>query len=390
MSLVIAHAIFVQVITYALRPTLSYAMLDAGNAAALLGLLAAGFAFPALLFALPAGHWVDRAGERPALVLSSILMIVAAVIATLAGGSFWLLMASTIFLGLGQLLAGVGEQTLIAKIRGSKRADSRFGFYTFAVSLGQTLGPLLLALPGGTQSTPPLQLVFLSCVGLGVLMLALSSIMKSSARVVGAKPVRMLTTARSLMTTPGVPRALVAGAVVLSSIDLFLAYVPALGQDHGLTAVAVGLMLSMRSLFSMISRVFLGTLIRLVGRRRLLVWTISLSAVALGCMAFPLPGGWLLVLSAIYGFNVGTCQPITMAWVSGLAVRESRGLALSLRLAANRLGQTIIPATLGVFAAATGAAGVLVAVAVVLLGAAWSANAITDAERPDDAPIELA
>jgi len=388
--LVLGHAVFVQMITYGMRPTLSYAVLDAGGAAALLGIVAASFAFPALLLALPFGYWVDRVGERSALVLGAALLIVAALVAAFAGGSIWLIIFATVLLGLGQVLSAIGEQAMIANTRGTGNSDSRFGFYAFAISLGQTVGPLLLTLPGGTVATPPLMLIFLCCAGLGVPTLLLSALLRSSPRLPTSSPVGMLTTAKTLIRTPGVVRALLAGSIVMASMDLFLAYVPALGHDRGLSAAVVGAMLAVRSMFSMISRLFLGVMIHWIGRRPVLVWTVAISAVALGCIALPLPAGWLIALAAAYGFAIGTCQPITMAWVSELSPSQSRGLAMSLRLAANRMGQTVLPATLGAFAAATGAAGVLVAVAAVLVMAAWSGAAVPNSSAYDEPPVETA
>ena len=260
--LVLSHAVIMQTITYGMRPTLSYAVLDAGGAAALLGILAASFAFPALLLALPFGSWVDRVGERSALVLSSLVLIVAALVAALATGSIWLLIVATVLLGIGQVLSAIGQQAMIANARGSGNSDSRFGFYSFAVALGQTIGPLLLTLPGGTVATPPLTLIFLSCAGLGLPMLVLSLLMQSSPRLVVSSPAGMLSTARALVRTPGVVKALLASSIVLASTDLFLVYIPALGHDRGLSAAIVGAMLAVRSVFSMISRLSLGWMVR--------------------------------------------------------------------------------------------------------------------------------
>ena len=167
---------------------------------------------------------------------------------------------------------------------------------------------------------------------------------------------------------PGIPQAMIASAIVLASVDLFLAYVPALGHERGFTAELVSLMLAVRSLMSMFSRLFLTQLIRITGRRMLLVGTVTISALALGCMVLPLSGIWFLVISAVYGFAIGTCQPITMAWVSELAPPWSRGLAMSLRVASNRVGQTVLPAVFGTFAVAASAGGVLAVTGVALLG----------------------
>jgi MFS family permease len=385
--LVLGHAVLIQAITYALRPALSYAVLDAGGAPALLGIVSAAFAVPALLLALPAGHAVDRIGERPSLLFGSIAVIAAAVCAALAGSAIWLIFLATVLLGIGHLLSVIGEQALLANNPGVGSADSLFGLYAFAAALGQTLGPLLLTLPGGTRSTPPLTLVFLVCAGIAAAMLIVSSLMRSSPRMRADSPARMLRTAGVLLRTPGLTKALLASAIVLASVDLFLAYIPALGHERGLTAVIVGAMLAMRSASSMISRFFLGPMVLWLGRRGLLVWSIAFSAIALAAMALPVPAGWLIALSALYGFAVGTCQPITMSWISELSPPGSRGLAMSLRLASNRLGQTVVPALLGAFAAATGAAGVLVITGAALAAAVWPGSAVRGTEPRTDPPI---
>lgn len=384
--LVLFHAVLIQIITFAMRPTLSYAVLDAGGSAASLGVIVAAFAVPALLLALPVGRAIDRLGERPALLLGSLALIAATLIAALAGQSFWVLLAATVLLGVGHLMSVIGEQAIVANTTSRGNFDSRFGYYAFAAALGQTVGPLLLALPGGSASTPPVGLIFIVCAGFSAVVLGVSLFVRSSPRQLVESHPSMLSTAGTLLRTPGLPRALLASSIVLSSVDLFLAYIPALGQDRRLTAIVVSAMLVTRSMFSMVSRLFLGPMVRLLGRRVLMVWTIAASAVALGCLAIPVPAIWLIALSAIYGFTIGTCQPITMSWISELAQPGNRGVAMSLRLASNRMGQTLLPALLGSFAAATGAAGVLVAVGVVLVGAAWSSAAVGNVSAADDRP----
>jgi MFS family permease len=383
--MVLTHSALVQLLTFAVRPNLSYAVLDGGGSAALLGVIAAAFAVPALLMALPAGHAVDRIGERPALLLGAVAIIASCVIAAFAGDSFILLVLATVILGCGHLMSVVGDQAMMANAPGNRGLDSRFGLYAFAASIGQTIGPLLLVLPGGTRETPPVQLIFLVCAGIAIVMLALSAFMSSTARNSVGEQVGMRKTAVALLRMPGIPQAMIASAIVLASVDLFLAYVPALGHDRGFTAEIVSLMLVARSLMSMFSRLFLTQLIRVAGRRMLLVGTVTISAIALACMVLPLSAVWFIVISAIYGFAIGTCQPITMAWVSELAPPGSRGLAMSLRVASNRVGQTILPAVFGTFAVAAGAGGVLAVTGVALLGAAWSGLSVGK-RRPDADP----
>lgn len=386
---ILAHAVVVQFITFAMRPTLSYAVLDVGGSPALLGVVVAAFAVPALLLAMPSGHIIDRIGERPALLVGAVTLIGATVIATLAINSVALLLLATMLLGVGHLLSVIGEQSIVANTTTRGQYDSRFGHFTFASSVGQTAGPLLLALPGGTIATPPLDVIFIVCGAFSIVLLGVSVVVRSSPRVCVESRPRMFSAALTLLRIRGLPRALLAGSIVLASVDLFLTYLPALGQDRKIAAVLISVMLVARSMFSMFSRLFLGPMVRIFGRKRLMVWTITISAVMLISFAFPLPAAVLIVLSAVYGFMIGTCQPITMSWISELATPGTRGLAMSLRLASNRLGQTVLPSLLGTVAAATGAAGVLGATGIVLFGAAWSSAAVGEAGDGGDATDAL-
>jgi MFS family permease len=384
LAIILTHAALVQMLTFAVRPNLSYAVLDSSGSAALVGVIAAVFAVPGLLMALPAGHTVDRLGERPALILGAFALVISCLLAAFAGDSFAMFVLATVALGIGHLLSVLGDQTLIANIPENGNQDHRFGLYTFAAAVGQTLGPLMLLMPGGTDALPPIALLFYIGAGLGLGMLALSFWMTSSVRPDTMQRTSLGRTAVEMLRIPGMPPALATSAIVLASIDLFLAFAPALGHERGISTETVSIMLVVRSLMSMFSRLFLGQLIRLVGRRILLASTIAISAATLICMVLPLSPIWYVVISAVYGFAVGTCQPITMAWVSEITPHGSRGLAMSLRVVSNRAGQVVLPALLGTLAVSTGAGGVLALSGVALAGASWTALSVARNHPPDD------
>lgn len=147
-----------------------------------------------------------------------------------------------------------------------------------------------------------------------------------------------------------------------------MVYLPALGTDRGLTAATVGAMLTVRAVFSMVSRLLLGRVSRRIGRMRLLVASLGLSTAALAAAAVPMPAWLLFVVMAVLGLGLGIGQPLTMSWLSAQAPAGQRGRALALRLAGNRVGQVVLPGALGVVAAGLGAAGVFLASAVVVGG----------------------
>lgn len=65
---------------------------------------------------------------------------------------------------------------------------------------------------------------------------------------------------------------------------------------------------------------------------------------------------------AVIGLGLGLGQPVTLSWVAGAARRELRGTALELRVSGNRLGQTVLPAVVGLIAGTTALGAVLLTV----------------------------
>jgi len=381
-SVLLGHTVVLQIITFALRPSLAYALLDLNDTPALLGIVSASFAVPALLLALPAGRLVDQLGERTALVAGGIVLIASPAVMFLGPPSVASVIASTFLLGCGHLLSVVGEQSVVANRTHGSRLDAAFGYYTFAASIGQAIGPLLLAIPGADPTSPPLQFIFSTCLVSAAFLTLLACFLPSThIDHVGERPT-MLRSAGSLLKRPDVLRALTASSIALASVDITLVYWPALGQERGLSVAAISAMLFARSIATMTSRVLLAPLARLIGRRTLMVTSIGVSALALVAIAIPLPL-WALILAAVvFGFSIGVCQPITMSWLAELATPGQRGMTMSLRLAGNRIGQSVIPAVVGSIAVATGVGGVLVGTAISLGFAAWSSAGVTDSHRP--------
>ncbi|MER5333706.1 MFS transporter [Micromonospora sp. NPDC002717] len=151
---------------------------------------------------------------------------------------------------------------------------------------------------------------------------------------------------------------------------------PALGAERGIAAGTIGVLLGIRAVASMASRLMLGRLVAAVGRRRLLVGTVAISAAGLGLLLPPLPLWAMAVVVTVSGLGLGAGQPLTMSFLAEAAPPGLRGRAMSLRLTGNRLGQVLIPSAAGALAAGAGAAGVLACTAAGLAGAAVAATGL--------------
>ena len=364
LGLLLLHSALTQVITFVLRPTSAYRALELDVPTAWLGALTASFAVVPLVLAVPSGEATDRFGERRVMLLGAVLMALAgAVFWTERGGATGLVLGSVV-LGTGHLLSVVGQQAAVANTAGPGRFDTAFGYYTFAASLGQAAGPALITLLSGSGALPDTTPIFATATGLGVVLLVCTVFLRIPAaeRPTGGARGGVGT----LLRLPGLVRALLISCVVLSAVDITLVYLPALGADRGLAAGVVGLLLTLRAVASMTSRLFLGRLVRRVGRRRLMIVSVALSAVSMAVVAIPMPAWAMAVVVALLGLGLGVGQPLTMSWLAEAAPAGLRGRAMSLRLTGNRLGQVLIPSAVGLAAAGVGAAGVLAATAAAL------------------------
>lgn len=357
-AVLLGHALLVQVLTFVLRPATTYRAIELGLDASLLGMLSACFALAPLLLALPSGAVTDRVGERVMAVLGAVLVLASALTLTLAGNSVSGLVAGTVLLGVGHLGSVIAEQTWVANRARGGRADSAFGRYTFAASLGQTVGPALLLLFGSTQAIPNTSAIFASACGAALLLALVSLGLRRTARPRSDGADAEVST-RQLIRLPGLARALLTSCVVLAAVDITLVYVPALGAERGIPAGTIGILLAIRGFASMASRIGLGSLVARLGRRRLLVMFTLVAASAMAVAALPLSVPLLAVCLAVAGFGLGVGQPLTMSWLSDSAPAGARGKAMSLRLVGNRAGQVVLPAAAGAVAAGAGAAGVL-------------------------------
>lgn len=381
-ALLISHTVTIQAIAFVLRPTSTYRAIELGVPVAWLGALSACFAVVPLVLAVPSGQAVDRLGERRVMLGGALLVLASAAVFVVAGSSVAGLVGASVLLGIGHLGSVVGEQALVANTAAPSGYDAVFGRYTFAVSIGQALGPGLIVAFGGAQPIPATGAIF---VGTGVitLLFLLNTALLRPPVTRGSDLADERGGVRRMLRRPGLPRALTVSCLVLAAGDILLIYLPALGAERGIASGAVGVLLTVRAVAAMVSRFFLGRLSAALGRRRLLVSSITIAAVGLGVLLVPMPVWLLTVVLAAVGFGLGAGQPLTMSWLAEATPPGQRGRAMSLRLTGNRVGQVLVPTAAGLLSAGAGAAGVLALTAASLAAAAVAARRLQQAAPPE-------
>lgn len=358
------------------RPVSTYRLLalDAGGAA--LGLTAASFALPPIVLGVVFGRWTER--HHPGAMLAGGLTLTAlATLALLSSQQVPVIAAATTMLGVGHMAGVIGGQSIMAQAHSSVPRLTRFGVFTTSSSLGQVVGPILggfiVSSSGeptvGTTSTALWVAALLVTVGILPALIALRTTIRPSTQRVGrAQRIWVLLRIR------GMRSALLMSFSAKGTSDLLLVYMPALGVAIGLSSREVGVLLGISSAGAMVARASTPLLVRRASALRLT----SRATVVSALCVLGLPATDRLVvlvpLCVVLGYALGLTQTTTMAWVVDLVDDSSRGSALGLRVATNRLGQAVVVAAAGLVAGALG-----VASAFVMLGSVMLVTAVAGA-----------
>jgi MFS family permease len=378
----IGAAVLTQTALNLARPVISYKILALGGDATAIGVITAVYATLPVLAALWLGRVTDRvASLRGMVLIGAGLLAAASLLLALAPGIAWIGAASAV-LGMGHLVFTIAGQSAIARYAPLSQMDSGFGWFTAAFSGGQLIGPLLAGLllgsgleSAGAERMGAINLSLYLAAGIAVaaapLMLAYApgkprQLGKAGASARGGNnddagvPALKPDSALHILRQPGVTWNMLAALALLSTIDILVAFLPLLAEEQGVAPVVVGILLAVRALASIISRVILHRLLGRWTRYQLLVASLAGAGAIIAIAPFFLSHLWIAGLCLfVGGFLLGLGQPLTMTLISQAVRPESRGAALALRLLGNRVGQVVLPLAAGLVAAPLGPAGAI-------------------------------
>jgi MFS family permease len=334
-----------------------------------IGVLAAMESIFPLLLALYAGALADRLGARRPMMLGSLGM---------AGGFTipWLLPSITglyiscILIGFAHVFYNVSLQNLVGRLGTAETRTKNFSNYTLALSIGSLLGPLAagfaIDVVGHARGYLLASLMPLLAVAF------IASQPKEQPRA--APPLSGTTRggAMELWRIAPLRRIFVLGGVLLAAIDLFLFYLPIYAHSLGLSASAIGIVLSAFSLASFIVRVMVPGLARRLGELGLLGYALLISAAIFACVPF-IRDPWLLGLASFgAGFALGCGMPLSMTLIYAHSPPGRSGAALGFRVAFNNTMHIIVPVTFGALGSAFGVGPVFWLSAAALVGTGWA------------------
>lgn len=357
----LACGFLVQSLVPMLRIMTTYQVLEHDLGAKTVGLVSAVFALLPMLLAIQIGRLNDRGGVGPALVTGSAATVLAALVLWLAPAGLATFLVGNAILGIGQTLVLSALQLVASRVSSRSHRDAVLGNYMVAISTGQAIGPLVIGLADGRYA-------LVTAFATSVLLLVASGLLYRRAPRTPRSAHSSRVPLSQIVAMPGLWWVILLGSVCVAAQDLILAFLPLLGIDRGLSQIQVGILLSIRAMAAIASRLLFGQAVRHLGRMRLTLLSALLSGLGMLTFVLDLPL-WALALSiAAAGFGLGITLTSSVALTMMIAPVAVRGTALSLRLTANRLAQFSIPLAAGAVVAPLGAAGVFGLCGATLLG----------------------
>jgi len=368
-STALLHAAF-----QSIRVLVSYRTLALGGDATTIGIITALYALVPLLAAVWLGRTVDRGHATLVLRLGIAVTALGGALIAFSSGLVVLALGNVV-LGLGQLLATVSGQAFVSILSRPGELDRGFAGMTLGVSIGQALGVPVAGLiahtgsDGGPVETTGALLTMTVAAALALPLILGLRQEPGSGRQAGDKAPQSV---RSMLGMRGMKPALLSSMVVLASLDLVVAYLPLLGEEFGFSVLLVTVLLTARTVASIVSRALLPWALHRLPRKWVLFAATAGTVVPIALVPL-VPNPWFIgAMLAVCGVFWGAGQPLTMTWVVELVAPSDRASALAVRLTGNRLAQVAVPLGAGAVAGTTGVASLFWVTAAMLSSAAWS------------------
>lgn len=345
--------------------------IELGASQIYIGTLIAMYSLFPMLMGLYAGKLADRLGVRWPMICGSVGvgcgLAVPFLMPTLTG-----LYLSAALIGASHVFYHVSAQNMVGVLSTKETRTQNFTNYGLVMAVGSFLGPLISGFAIDHLGHVRSYLLLAAAPLIPVTIVFFARGLDRSDGKAGEKDMQSANT--GLLSHPPFRRVIIAGATVLTGTDLFQFYMPIYGHSIGLSATAIGVILSMVAAAAFIVRLAVPTLTKRWGPETVLVC--SIFAAASIYVLFPFfRDPWILAgIAFLLGLSLGCSQPLTMMLTYSRAPQGRSGEALGLRLTINNFMHICIPIAFGAIGTAFGVMPVFLANAALLGTGGFLAN----------------
>jgi MFS family permease len=328
----------------------SLAALASGATPFQVGVLAALFAAFPLLLAVYAGRISDRIGVKRPMILGALViglgLLVPLAIPGLAG-----LLACAALIGLGHIFFHVSVHNLIGSYGEGEARTRNFATFSLGASISAFLGPAMAGFSIDGWGFPPTHVLLAVVAVLPAIILAVypGLVPKRAAPVHHERSGSL-----DLLASAGLRRTLIMSGVTLTGIELFTFYFPVYGRSVGLSASAIGLVMSSYAVAAFIVRMGMHKATRRMGEVGVLTASLFVSGVTYFMVPFVSQAPLLALIAFLLGIGLGCAQPLTILLTYNHAPAGRSGEALGMRLTVNKFTQIVVPVVFGGLGSAFG------------------------------------
>ena len=344
--------------------------LELGASEAAVGILMSLFALLPMLLSVSAGRLIDRVGPRRPLSVSLAVLAVSAALPFAVPGLATLYVSTTL-LGVSFMYVHIAMNSVFGAHGSPEERAVNFSWLALGFAISNSIGPLVAgyAIDGFGHAPAFVILSLFPAIGL-----ALLSLRKRPLPRPDQGPLARRTGVLDLLRIPGLRHTFWVSLLLATGWDLFTFLTPLYGARLGLSAAAIGVILSTFAVATLTVRIAMPVLIK-----KLRQWVIIFAALAISgaCyVLFPFAQSVppLMALSFVLGLGLGSAQPVIMSLLYAASPPGRQGEAVGVRTSLLNGSHTLIPLASGAASSAVGMAPVFWVLAACLLGGAWFAR----------------
>ena len=310
-------------------------------------------ALPAVL-ALPAGRMTDRLGFKLPLLMGASGVLVALVLPWV-WPSVTTLYFAAILLGLSFMVFQLAIQTLAGAMSAPAERARNFSWLSLGYASATFRGPLLAGVLidhiGHARTFLALAMPLVPVVVLAALGARWIPPVHSKSEAVSGGAMELLKI-KTLRET------LIASGIISSAWDVYQFFMPIYGHAQGLSATAIGSVMSAFAVSIILVRIVLPFVLRRMGEAQTLTYAMFVAGGAFAL--FPLfQTAWpLAAVSFLLGVGCGVGQPLSLTMVFNASPKGRAGEAAGMRITVNQGTHFVVPLLFGALGSTVGYAAV--------------------------------
>ena len=330
------------------------------------GVIMALWALCPMLIALSVGRLVDRVGPRVPMLAGTVGVAAALLVPYFFPGVASLYILALV-VGTAFQFFFVPTQGITGALGGPEHRARNYSLLAVGFSIASFLGPLIAGFSIDYFGYQTAYLMLAVCPAIAVVLLWFKGGMLPKAAIATGGEQKK-SSSFALLRIAKLRNAIIASGLISVGWDLYLFFFPIYGHSIGLSASAIGVIISMFAVAVFAIRVVLPVLARKWSEFEILLHAIGFAGAAL--LLFPLfQNPYLLaVASFVLGLGCGVGQPMSMSLIYSLSPSGRASEGAGLRVTFNHFTHLVVPLAFGGIGTAFGFAPVFLTCSALMLG----------------------